>query len=142
MNEGRLLQVGSPESIYSEPGSTFVATFIGEANLFAGQRRNALVALEAGPSFTAPGPDGKVTVVVRPEAMSIGAPAVPGWVGARGRVAERVFLGPMVRFAVRLDSGQQITVQAAGGAATSSSLGTGTEVTVGWPVGRQTVLQA
>jgi spermidine/putrescine transport system ATP-binding protein len=37
MNEGRLQQIGSPEEIYETPANRFVADFIGEANLIAGQ---------------------------------------------------------------------------------------------------------
>jgi len=141
MNEGRLLQVGSPEAIYGEPRSAFVASFIGEANVFAGRRRAAVVDLEAGPSCTAPGADGAVTVIVRPEAMTFGLPPDPGWVSAQGRIAERVFLGPMIRFAVRLDSGQQVLVQI-GDEVARPDLAPDAKVTVAWPVSRQSVLQA
>lgn len=35
MNQGRLLQVGSPFEIYESPATEFVAQFIGETNMFA-----------------------------------------------------------------------------------------------------------
>jgi spermidine/putrescine ABC transporter ATP-binding subunit len=37
MNKGRVEQEGSPKSIYRTPKSTFVASFIGETNLFEGE---------------------------------------------------------------------------------------------------------
>ena len=37
MNEGRILQIGSPEMIYNEPKTRFVANFIGESNIVDGQ---------------------------------------------------------------------------------------------------------
>ena len=37
MNHGRVLQVGTPQEIYDQPNSRFVADFIGSANLFEGQ---------------------------------------------------------------------------------------------------------
>ncbi len=37
MNNGRIEQVGSPESIYRQPQTRFVATFIGTANQFIGK---------------------------------------------------------------------------------------------------------
>jgi spermidine/putrescine transport system ATP-binding protein len=37
MNQGKLLQVGSPTEIYERPSSRFVADFIGEANFIDGQ---------------------------------------------------------------------------------------------------------
>ena len=33
MNEGRILQIGTPEMIYNEPQTRFVANFIGESNI-------------------------------------------------------------------------------------------------------------
>ena len=36
MNEGKILQIGTPEDIYNEPKSAFVARFIGESNILPG----------------------------------------------------------------------------------------------------------
>lgn len=44
MNKGRVEQEGSPKSIYTAPKSTFVASFIGETNLFEGE----IVGVEPG----------------------------------------------------------------------------------------------
>ena len=112
MNEGHLLQVGSPEDIYGRPKSEFVATFIGEANLFPGERLSDVVQLRSGPRFVAGGRAGEVTVVVRPEAMAIDPPPDPNWATVRGTVADRVFLGPTVRITVHLADGARILVQA------------------------------
>ncbi|MDR0447125.1 MAG: ABC transporter ATP-binding protein, partial [Treponema sp.] len=40
MNQGNVLQVGTPHDIYESPASSFVARFIGETNLFDGQVLN------------------------------------------------------------------------------------------------------
>jgi putrescine transport system ATP-binding protein len=37
MNQGRLVQIGTPAEIYERPRSRFVADFIGEVNLFEGE---------------------------------------------------------------------------------------------------------
>ena len=37
MNAGQVLQVGSPQQIYENPATEFVARFIGEANVFQGE---------------------------------------------------------------------------------------------------------
>jgi spermidine/putrescine transport system ATP-binding protein len=37
MNDGEILQIGSPEDIYNEPKTKFVAGFIGESNIIPGQ---------------------------------------------------------------------------------------------------------
>jgi spermidine/putrescine transport system ATP-binding protein len=36
MNNGRILQIGTPEDIYNEPKNAFVASFIGESNILPG----------------------------------------------------------------------------------------------------------
>ncbi|UPV75969.1 ABC transporter ATP-binding protein [Halorussus limi] len=37
MNDGRVEQVGAPEAVYREPDTRFVAEFLGENNVFAGE---------------------------------------------------------------------------------------------------------
>src|SRR5947207_1242310 len=37
MNRGSLVQIGTPAEIYEQPGSRFVADFVGEVNLFEGK---------------------------------------------------------------------------------------------------------
>ena len=44
MDAGRVLQVGSPQQIYENPASDFVARFIGETNIFVGE----VIAKEGG----------------------------------------------------------------------------------------------
>ncbi len=36
MNQGKILQIGTPEDIYNEPKTRFIANFIGESNIFKG----------------------------------------------------------------------------------------------------------
>lgn len=37
MNKGKIMQIGTPEEIYSEPANTFVAEFIGDSTILAGK---------------------------------------------------------------------------------------------------------
>lgn len=37
MNQGKIMQIGSPEEIYNHPNSEFVADFIGKSNILAGE---------------------------------------------------------------------------------------------------------
>ncbi|MEY3046224.1 MAG: hypothetical protein RL242_3066, partial [Pseudomonadota bacterium] len=48
LNEGQLVQHGSPVDIYENPQSVFVARFLGEANLLKGQADASGVNLEVG----------------------------------------------------------------------------------------------
>ncbi len=58
MNQGKVLQVGTPFEIYESPATEFVAQFIGETNLF-----NARVA-ECVPHEVAPGKDDEFMVTL------------------------------------------------------------------------------
>ncbi|MBN8994941.1 MAG: ABC transporter ATP-binding protein [Rhizobiales bacterium] len=70
MRDGRTEQVGSPDMVYREPATPFVAGFIGTMNLVEG--RVAGGRFERG-GFGVPVPvaDGPVTIAVRPEALGI-----------------------------------------------------------------------
>ena len=39
MDQGRVLQIGTPVEIYEQPASRFIAEFIGESNLLNGTVR-------------------------------------------------------------------------------------------------------
>jgi spermidine/putrescine transport system ATP-binding protein len=75
MNEGELLQVGSPQEIYEHPTSRFVADFIGEINLLpATAVADQAVRLEGGRvvrADTGAAPGSAVTVAIRPERFEL-----------------------------------------------------------------------
>jgi spermidine/putrescine transport system ATP-binding protein len=51
MNEGRFLQIGTPDEIYERPKTTFVASFMGATNIFAGKvvaSKDGKIELETG----------------------------------------------------------------------------------------------
>jgi iron(III) transport system ATP-binding protein len=68
MEAGEVLQVGTPAELYTRPERPFVATFVGDADLLAGHSDGlrATTAVGAVP-VAAPGAEGPVDVVVRPE---------------------------------------------------------------------------
>ena len=55
MNQGRVVQFGTPEDIYRRPGSAFVARFVGYANALPAQASGGSVSLLGMPPFQAPG---------------------------------------------------------------------------------------
>ncbi|WP_291387898.1 ABC transporter ATP-binding protein [Devosia sp.] len=105
MEAGRIVQVGVPEDIYRRPASRFVSTFIGEANVLSGERRDGVVTLPWGLSFPAAGPDGRVSVVVRPEHVALASDASPA-----GEVRDVVFLGSFVKLSVRMSEGTELSI--------------------------------
>ena len=103
MNHGKIAQIGTPEDIYFRPADAFVADFIGSMNVLRGEAKLGQLILATG---TLPLPqahaDGPVTVMFRPEDVTLGQPdASP----LRGRVAASFFLGDQSR--VIIESGDQ-----------------------------------
>jgi len=123
LSRGSLEQVGSPEDLYEEPKTRFVATFIGRSSVLAGTWTGEHgVRLAEGTVWRARaggdagiGPGAEVDLVVRPESLAF-APA--GALNALpGEVVERRYAGRVAFFTVRLAAGGEAEVLAAPGAA-------------------------
>ncbi len=75
MNRGRIEQDATPEQLYRQPATPFVAQFLGLTNLLAAtclDNGQAETALGVWPVAACPPPAGtRVTVLVRPEAASL-----------------------------------------------------------------------
>ncbi|MGI9460957.1 MAG: ABC transporter ATP-binding protein [Alphaproteobacteria bacterium] len=77
MNNGSILQVGTPENIYQLPSNLFVADFIGEANILPGRQMGKKFITDAGHQFMASSSagkknkDGKCYLCFRPENITI-----------------------------------------------------------------------
>ncbi|EPD66762.1 ABC transporter ATP-binding protein [Streptomyces sp. HGB0020] len=117
MNKGRIEQIDRPERLYDHPRSSFVADFIGSANLFpvrdasAGTRGGVLAKTDLGPvlcSRTAPGEEVRHHnggfVCVRPEDVGVrpaDADAAPADNEFTGVVESAEFLGDRLELVVR-----------------------------------------
>ncbi|WP_028399405.1 ABC transporter ATP-binding protein [Ectobacillus panaciterrae] len=81
MNQGRIEQIGAPKEIYHEPKTMFVATFIGENNIFA---------------------DGDACVAIRPEKVKVRPSEEPNALGYRlGRIEDTEFIGNAEKLYIR-----------------------------------------
>jgi ABC-type Fe3+/spermidine/putrescine transport system ATPase subunit len=137
MNQGRIIQEGSAEVIYSQPQTQFVANFVGDANLLAAHRRNGEIALESGVVAADAGPDGAVTLMIRPESIRLSSDPVPSNVNLPAVVADTVFLGALIRYKVRLNNGKHLQVQTE---QSGERIANGTRVTISWSTRDQRVL--
>jgi ABC-type Fe3+/spermidine/putrescine transport system ATPase subunit len=126
MEEGRIVQEGGPQEIYRRPATRFVSTFIGDANLLDGRRIGGVVELACGGRFPSPGRDGRVNVMVRPEAMLLN-----GTGHVAGTVTDIVFLGAFTKVMLRLGDGSEIAVHLTEAHA-GALPGVGAQVAVGW----------
>jgi spermidine/putrescine transport system ATP-binding protein len=114
MNAGRVEQIGTPTEIYAEPATVFVASFIGQANLWHGRQIGRIgdnlvevevlgTKLAATPGSTAIEPGGRATLMVRPERVhvSVDAPAATdNFVSVPATVTDLTFQGPVVRLSL------------------------------------------
>jgi iron(III) transport system ATP-binding protein len=106
MHEGHLHQVDTPERLYRQPHSRFVAGFVGRAQWVPGDVHGAHVETELG--MFANGSDStaaSVDVLLRPEELQLFPDARGG-----ARVVGREFGGPTVRYTIRLASGEHLDV--------------------------------
>ncbi|TIT64098.1 MAG: ABC transporter ATP-binding protein [Mesorhizobium sp.] len=109
MNGGRIVQLGQPNEIYDEPADLFVADFVGKTNLLAGKVAGLTgelvdVALADGTIIaarkrTALQQGETVSVSLRPESLSLGAPASGP---LKGVVRNRIFLGSTAEYAIEV----------------------------------------
>jgi spermidine/putrescine transport system ATP-binding protein len=113
MDGGRIMQLGTPEEVYQEPLTEFVADFLGVANLldveclsdtgFMRQVRFGEFTLEAqAPAGRDAGPG---RAVIRPECVEIAEPGLTGANRLPGMIDRRVFLGSTTQVIVRLPQG-------------------------------------
>lgn len=114
LRDGVLEQVGPPEDVYERPASRFVASFLGECNLFAGTVAEArgtrlaialpgLGVLWAVAPHLATLPSGQaVTLGIRPERMHLGEDGGPESNSLRGRIRQAVYAGTVTRYTVEV----------------------------------------
>lgn len=157
MNSGRIEQVGRPTEIYESPASTFVARFLGEANLIGGtveaDADSIVLRAPSGSRLRArgrpdrpPGPVGApASLFVRPERVRIRRPSDADSLEtamnvADGRVVQTSFLGNILRYLVDVGSGQLMTVdvQNSGG---RTEFASGDMATLSWRIDDSVVLE-
>ena len=119
MNEGRIVQVGSPREIYANPATEFASDFIGETNLFQGiveQIDDGLVHVKMGTGrmFVGRGADLNIgqaaTLSVRPESIRVNASAASDDSKSRlsGSILDVIFLGSRTRLQIEIAGGKVV----------------------------------
>ena len=112
MSEGQIQQIGTPEEVFQQPESKFVAGFLGHASFVAGRVRDdcvetgvGCVPLEQIDGLTDAYHGSEIDLMIRPD--DVRAHRVePG--EANGEVVHRRYLGPTVLYRVRIDSGDVV----------------------------------
>jgi len=115
MNAGKIMQLGNPLEIYERPTNKFVADFIGETNLLAGECisqervtcKTLDVSVDAGDDLV-----GKnVRISIRPEKIIVGKKATQGIENKfEGKILERFFKGSVMMYKIRVGEDALLTV--------------------------------
>ena len=120
--EGRVEQVGAPTEIYSAPATTFVAGFLGAANIFDadvlessdGTAVCAAFGTRLGAAVDGSAPVGDAAIVIRPERIVLqaaGDSVIQGQNVIRGTVAEVVYLGASTQVHVDVGAAAALVVE-------------------------------
>jgi len=123
MDEGKLIQVSTPEALYEEPNSTYVADFIGDVNLIEGTAVPSAEGIdihwaEGQPPFNCKTPkpftDGQTChLAIRPEKVAIHSDEPDASNKVKGKVLDIAYLGNISTYHVELPSGHVVKAQTA-----------------------------
>ena len=125
LSQGRIEQVGTPQEIYLQPASRFVAQFVGLSNLMDGtvtSRGNGgtgfvtasgLLLFSASSALVA----GSASILVRPERLQIAARELPGDAPNvfQARVEQATYLGEDAQFKLLVDGREVMTASCKSG---------------------------
>jgi iron(III) transport system ATP-binding protein len=104
MRDGRIVQTGTPEEVYTRPSTGWVADFLGETLRFRGASRGGRVEFVLASLPIDAGFEGPAEVLVRPESIGLTSGARPAEADARrGVVVGRQYYGHDQLVDVRLD---------------------------------------
>ncbi|SHM85947.1 spermidine/putrescine transport system ATP-binding protein [Anaerosporobacter mobilis DSM 15930] len=118
MHDGILEQLATPREIYEKPATRFIATFIGETNIFDGRIETvegdfAKVLLENG-SVIGKGEgfvkDELISVSIRPEKLKYSMEPVEGF-ELNGYVKSYIYVGSVIKAIIVLPNGYEIKLE-------------------------------
>jgi putative spermidine/putrescine transport system ATP-binding protein len=136
-NNGRIEQIGTPEELYENPATRFVAGFIGETNFLHGTVQNVVdeichadvmgmsIQAIASASFA---PGDNVVIAVRPERISLSTSGA----GLRAALSDVIYIGNGRKYVLRLPNGQECTVLRPVGTAVPGVSSPGDQAVVSW----------
>lgn len=118
MHEGVVDQIATPTEIYERPATKFVATFIGETNIFEGcvkalDDKTVTVGTETGDAVGI-GEDFKIgefiTLSIRPEKLKYSSQPKEGF-SLVATVRDYIYVGSVIKCNVALTNGQELRIE-------------------------------
>jgi putative spermidine/putrescine transport system ATP-binding protein len=131
-SRGRIEQLDTPRNLYARPRTAFVASFVGSANVVAGELAERLTG-RRGP------------FAIRPELIEIrptGAALPEGLLGTEGTLEDVLYHGASSRCHVRVDADTVLAVARTESAAAAPLPPRGSRVRLAWRPGDAVVLEA
>jgi ABC-type Fe3+/spermidine/putrescine transport system ATPase subunit len=119
MKKGKIVQVGTPQELYMNPNSLFVAHFIGESNFIEGsitevKGEDMEIELRGGAKVHAickcTSTSERIILAVRPEVFTMERGLVQKGNSLSGRIEKITFEGTFVRYVIRLASQDLVVV--------------------------------
>lgn len=110
MRQGRIEQVGTPEEVYYQPRTLFVAQFLGRTNLLMSDADGAHADTPIGRLPLNREASGRVLVSLRPEHLTLAAPNDVADPDPRtsGKVVERAFKGHDITYRVACNESEYL----------------------------------
>lgn len=121
LDAGNIGQIGTPEEIYRNPRSAYVANFIGETNLIKGEvietrsgvatvqtAAGVLLGRVSDPDWS-PAAGTSVTLSIRPEAWRLHKEA--GENPVLGKISDRSYLGQLIQYWIDTAAGRQQVIE-------------------------------
>ena len=153
MNAGKVVQSGTPETIYRNPNNAFIADFIGTSNFFTGVvvqsaggtvqlRLQNDMAISLPPNLGSGQPGESVSFFIRPENLFLTPPGAADGNGLQGHVLHVAYSGAVSHCYVDIGLAQPVGVLLTNTVAEHRAPppGAGDEVCVRWAPGGLTVL--
>jgi len=119
-NNGRIEQIGTPREVYEQPGTSFVAGFVGTSNVLPAALSEQLLGVA-------------VPHTVRPERIRLadGSPLRDGDIAVAATIEDVQYLGAESRVRARLDDGTVLVVSVPSDRSTDAEIGAAVRLT--WP---------
>lgn len=138
MRDGEIHQIGSPQDIYKKPKTRFVATFIGDCNLFQGVvntrdshitlAQNLILPIDSSGLF-----EGSHALIIRPESIRIHSKQPEEW-SISGRLSETNYLGDEWILKVKVNESIELLVRASSSVETNEAISRGDEIWLSWNI--------
>ncbi|WP_119270408.1 ABC transporter ATP-binding protein [Taklimakanibacter deserti] len=132
IDQGRLIQVGAPHTVYERPANIFAANFLGDANVFHGTPVAEGLRLADGTVLATSKPS-TGAAIVRPEKLTVtaGTQKIAGN-SLAGEIIQAIYSGASVTYRIKTHVLGDVPLLAFIQNQTGDVLDTGAQVTVSW----------